>query len=56
MCSPFQAVRGFHRASNPLLIGVTAAVGLVAFPVLQPGWVFCSMTNAIPSAAVSLND
>lgn len=28
------------KVSNPLLIGATAVVGLVAFPVLQPGWVF----------------
>jgi len=28
------------KVSNPLLIGATALVGLVAFPVLQPSWVF----------------
>ncbi|HET6608471.1 MAG TPA: chromate efflux transporter [Rhodopila sp.] len=28
------------KINNPLLIGASAAVGLVAFPVLQPGWVF----------------
>jgi chromate transporter len=28
------------KVSNPLLIGATAVVGLVAFPILQPGWVF----------------
>jgi chromate transporter len=28
------------KASNPLLIGATAVVGLVAFPILQPAWVF----------------
>jgi chromate transporter len=27
------------KVSNPLLIGVTALVGLIAFPLLQPGWV-----------------
>jgi chromate transporter len=27
------------KLSNPLLIAVTAAVGLIAFPLLQPGWV-----------------
>ena len=27
------------KASNPLLIAATAAVGLVAFPLLQPDWV-----------------
>ena len=27
------------KVSNPLLIGVTAVVGLIAYPVLQPGWV-----------------
>jgi chromate transporter len=28
------------KVSNPLLIGACAVVGLVAFPVLQPAWVF----------------
>jgi chromate transporter len=28
------------KISNPLLIGATAVVGLVAFPILQPTWVF----------------
>ncbi len=28
------------KVSNPLMIGVTAVVGLVAFPILQPNWVF----------------
>ena len=27
------------KVSNPLLIAVTAVVGLVAFPLLQPAWV-----------------
>jgi chromate transporter len=27
------------KVSNPLLIAVTAVIGLVAYPVLQPGWV-----------------
>jgi chromate transporter len=27
------------KVSNPLLIGVTAVVGLIAFPILQPDWV-----------------
>ena len=27
------------KVSNPLLIGVTAVIGLIAFPILQPGWV-----------------
>jgi chromate transporter len=27
------------KISNPLLIAATAAVGLVAFPLLEPGWV-----------------
>jgi chromate transporter len=27
------------KVSNPLLIGATAIVGLVAFPILQPTWV-----------------
>ena len=28
------------KVSNPLLIGATAVVGLIAFPILQPNWVF----------------
>jgi chromate transporter len=28
------------KVSNPLLIAVTALIGLIAFPLLQPGWVF----------------
>jgi chromate transporter len=28
------------KVSNPLLMAVTAAIGLVAFPLLQPAWVF----------------
>jgi chromate transporter len=27
------------KVSNPLLVGATAAIGLVAFQLLQPGWV-----------------
>jgi chromate transporter len=27
------------KVSNPLLIGVTAVIGLIAYPILQPGWV-----------------
>jgi chromate transporter len=27
------------KVSNPLLIGATAVVGLIAFPLLQPDWV-----------------
>jgi chromate transporter len=27
------------RINNPLLIAITAVVGLIAFPLLQPGWV-----------------
>jgi chromate transporter len=27
------------KVSNPLLVGVTAVIGLVAFPLLQPHWV-----------------
>jgi chromate transporter len=27
------------KVSNPLLIAVTAAIGLIAYPILQPGWV-----------------
>jgi chromate transporter len=28
------------KVSNPLLIAVTAAVGIIAFPLLNPSWVF----------------
>ncbi|HEV2162070.1 MAG TPA: chromate efflux transporter [Stellaceae bacterium] len=28
------------KVSNPLLMAVAAAIGLIAFPVLQPAWVF----------------
>jgi len=27
------------KVSNPLLIGVTAVIGLIAYPILQPAWV-----------------
>ncbi len=27
------------KVSNPLLIAITAALGLIAYPLLQPGWV-----------------
>jgi hypothetical protein len=27
------------KVSNPLLIGVTAIIGLIAYPILQPAWV-----------------
>jgi chromate transporter len=27
------------KVSNPLLIAVAAVVGLIAYPILQPGWV-----------------
>jgi chromate transporter len=27
------------KVNNPLLVGVTAVIGLIAFPLLQPGWV-----------------
>ena len=27
------------KVINPLLIGTTAAIGLIAFPLLQPAWV-----------------
>jgi len=26
--------------SNPLLVAVTAVIGLIAFPLLSPTWVF----------------
>jgi chromate transporter len=28
------------KVSNPLLVAATAAIGLIAFPLLQPAWVF----------------
>jgi len=28
------------KVSNPLLIAATAVIGLIAFPLLQPAWVF----------------
>ena len=28
------------KVSNPLLIAATAVIGLIAFPLLQPGWVY----------------
>jgi chromate transporter len=28
------------KVSNPMLVGATAVVGLIAFPLLQPAWVF----------------
>lgn len=28
------------KVSNPLLIATTAVIGLIAFPLLQPGWVY----------------
>jgi chromate transporter len=34
------AVLFAFKVSNPLLVGVTAAIGLIAFPILQPAWVF----------------
>jgi chromate transporter len=27
------------KVSNPLLIAVTALIGLIAYPLLQPAWV-----------------
>src|SRR5262249_61338309 len=27
------------KVSNPMLIGATAVIGLIAFPLLQPNWV-----------------
>jgi chromate transporter len=28
------------KVSNPALVGATALIGLIAFPILQPAWVF----------------
>jgi chromate transporter len=27
------------KVSNPLLVGATAVIGIIAFPLLQPAWV-----------------
>jgi chromate transporter len=27
------------KVSNPLLIAISAVIGLIAFPLLQPAWV-----------------
>jgi chromate transporter len=27
------------KVSNPLLVAITAVIGLIAFPLLQPAWV-----------------
>jgi chromate transporter len=39
ICLVSLAVLFRSKVSNPLLIAATAAVGLVAYPLLQPGWV-----------------
>ncbi len=28
------------KVSNPMLVAATALIGLIAFPLLQPTWVF----------------
>jgi len=28
------------KLSNPILVAATAVIGLIAFPILQPTWVF----------------
>ena len=28
------------KVNNPALVGVTAAIGLAAYPLMQPAWVF----------------
>jgi chromate transporter len=28
------------KVSNPLLIAAASAIGLIAYPLLQPAWVF----------------
>jgi chromate transporter len=33
------AVLFLWKVNNPLLIAVTAAIGLLAYPILQPTWV-----------------
>jgi chromate transporter len=34
------AVLFSFKVSNPMLVGATAVIGLIAFPILQPAWVF----------------
>ncbi|MDN5005220.1 chromate efflux transporter [Bradyrhizobium sp. GCM10027634] len=31
------------KVSNPMLIAVTAVIGLIAYPILQPGWVLSGL-------------
>jgi chromate transporter len=33
------AVLSLWKVSNPLLIAITAVIGSVAYPILQPDWV-----------------
>jgi chromate transporter len=33
------AVLFYWKVSNPLLVGATAVIGLITFPLLQPAWV-----------------
>jgi chromate transporter len=33
-------VRFRWKVSNPVLVVVTAVIGLIAFPLLKPEWVF----------------
>jgi chromate transporter len=40
------------KVSNPMLIGATAVVGLIAFPLLQPEWV---MVKSQPSIEVGIS-
>jgi chromate transporter len=28
------------KVSNPMLVATTAIVGIIAFPILRPAWVF----------------
>jgi chromate transporter len=39
ICLVSLAVLFRWKVSNPLLIAVTAVIGLIAYPILQPGWV-----------------
>ena len=34
------AALDFPAAANLMLVGATAVIGLITFPILQPAWVF----------------
>src|SRR5262249_12000890 len=39
------------KVSNPLLVAATAIIGLIAFPLLRPEWVFLKLPQPHPVAA-----